>query len=106
MAPSMEIGDDVSVTVQVLTDAEIFEDIQGDTVEVEEDDEEGTAEGKVAVKTYNEEVRQAIDTLLTYLLFIENREIGAVATKISSVVESELAHFSKQMTITDFFKKQ
>ena len=43
MAPSMEIGDDVAVTVQALTDAEILQEFQGDTVVVEEDDEEGTA---------------------------------------------------------------
>ena len=76
-------------------------------MEVEEDDEEeGTAEDEVPVKPSNEEVRQAIETLLTYSLFTESGEVGAMATKVSSVVESELTRFLKQVTITDFFKKQ
>ena len=103
----LSVDDDVVVTAQALTDAEILEEIRGDTVEVEEDDEEeGTAEDEVPVKPLNEEVRQAIETLLTYSLFTESGEVGAMATKISSVVESELTRFLKQMTITDFFKKQ
>ena len=82
------------VTAQALTDAEILEEIQGDKVEVE-DDEEGTAEDKFPVKPSNEKVRQAIETLLTYSLFTENGEVGAMATKISSVFETELASQSK-----------
>ena len=72
----------------------------------EGDGEEGTSEDEVPVKPSNEEVRQAIETLHTYSLFTQNGEVGVMATKISSVVESELTRFSKQMTITDFFKKQ
>ena len=47
MVPSMEIGDGVVVTVQALTDAEVLEEIRGNTVVVEEDDEKGTAEDEV-----------------------------------------------------------
>ena len=100
----MEADDDVEVTVQVLTDAEILEEIQGDAVVVEEDDEEeGTDEDEVPVKYSNEEVRQAVQTLLTYSLFTENWEIGVMATKIFSVIQSEFTCFSKQMTIRNFF---
>ena len=99
------VDDDVAVTAQALTDAEILEEIQGDKVEVE-DDEEGTAEDEVPVKPSNEEVRQAIEKLLIYSLFTKNGEVGAMAMKISPVFETELTRFSKQMTITDFFKKQ
>ena len=96
MVRSMEVDDDVEVTVQTLTDAEILEEIQGDTVVVEEDDDdEGTDEDDVPVKSSNEEVRQAIQTLLTYLLFTENWEIGAMGMNIFSVVQSELTRFSK-----------
>ena len=91
----MEADDDVEVTVQALTDAEILEEIQGDAVVVEEDDDEGTDEDEVPVKYSNEEVRQAIQTLLTYLLFTENWEIGAMGMNIFSVVQSELTRFSK-----------
>ena len=56
----MEGNDDVTVTVQALTDAEILGEIQGETVVMEEEDEEeGTAEDEVHVKSSNEEVRQA-----------------------------------------------
>ena len=65
-----------------------------------------TAEDEVPVKPSYEEVRQAIETLLTYSLFTENGEVGAMAKKISSVFETELTRVSKQMTITDFFKEQ
>ena len=34
----VEVDDDIEVTVQVLTDAEILGETQGDTVVVEEDD--------------------------------------------------------------------
>ena len=95
MVRSMKVDDDVEVTVQALTDAEILEEIQGDTVVVEEDDDEGTDEDDVPVKSSNEEVRQAIQTLLTYLLFTENWEIGAMGMNIFSVVQSELTRFSK-----------
>lgn len=65
-------------------------------VEVEEDDEEeGTAEDEVPVKLLNEEVRQVIKTLLTYSLFTESGEVGAMATKVSSFVESELSFLKK-----------
>ena len=67
---------------------------------VEEDDEEvGTAEDEIPVKSSNEEVRQAMETVPTYLQLTENWEIEAMATKISSVVQSELTRFSKQMNI-------
>ena len=102
----LSVDDDVAVTAQALTIAEILEEIRGDTVEVEDDDEEeGTAEDKVPVKPSNEEVQQAIEMLLTYSIFTESGEVGAIATKISSVVESELTRFLKQMTTTDLFKK-
>ena len=102
----MEVDDDIEVTVQVLTDAEILEDFQGDTVVVGEDnEEEGTAKDEAPVKSSNEEVRHAIETLHTYSLVTENWELGAMATKIFSVVQSELTRFSKQMTIKSFFKK-
>ena len=54
----------------------------------------------------NEEVRQAIETLLTYSLFTEGGEVREMATNISSVVESGFNCFSKQTTIKDLFKKQ
>ena len=85
MVRSMEVDDDIEVTVQALTDAEILEEIQGDTVVVEEDGEEGTAEDEVAVKSSNEEVRQPNEILLSYSIFAENWEIGAMAMKIFSV---------------------
>ena len=73
MVRSMEVDDDIEVTVQALTDAEILEEIQGDAVVVEEDDEEeSSAEDEVPVKSSNEQVRQAIETLLTYSIFTEN----------------------------------
>ena len=66
---------------------------------VEEDDEEvGTAEDEASMKSSNEEVQQGIETLLIYSFFTKNWEIGAMATKISSVVQSELIRFSTQMT--------
>ena len=55
----MEGDDDVTVKVQALTDAEILEEIQGDTVVMEEDEEDGTAEDEVHVKSSNEQVWQA-----------------------------------------------
>ena len=58
------------------------------------------------MKPSNEEMQQAIEVLLTYSLFPENGEVGATATKISSVDESEFNRFSKQITIQNFFKKQ
>ena len=69
------------------------------------DDEEGTTEDDVHVKLSNEEVWEVIEMCLTYSLFLENGEIGAMPTKISPVAESEVIRFSKQMIITDFFNK-
>ena len=37
----------------------------------EDDEEEGTAEDDIPVNSSNKEVRQAIETLLTYSLFTE-----------------------------------
>jgi len=47
-----------------------------------------------------------METLLALSLFTENGEVGALATKIPSIVETELTSFSMQVTITDIFKKQ
>ena len=75
-------------------------------VEEEHDEEEGTAEDEAPVKLSNEEVRQAIKTLPTYVHYLQKMgEVRAMATKICSVVESEFNRFSKQMTIEIFFKK-
>ena len=62
---------------------------------VEEDyEEEGTAdEDEVHVKLSNQDVRHTLETLLRYSLFTENGEIGSMATKVFSVVESELTCF-------------
>ena len=43
----------VEVTAQALTNAEALEEIRGDTVAVEEDDEEGTVEDEVPVNLSN-----------------------------------------------------
>ena len=106
MLGSMDVDGDVSVTVLGLTDAKTLEEIQGHAMVVEEDDEGvGTAEDKVPVKSSNKEVRQAMEAVPTYLLLTENWEIEAIATKISSAVQSELTRFSKQMTIKNFSRK-
>ena len=104
----LSVDDDIVVTAQAPTDAEILEEIRGSKIEEEEedDDDESTAEDVAPIRPSNEEVRHAIETLLTYSMFTESGEVGAMATKVSSVVESELTRCLKQVTITDFFKKQ
>jgi len=92
MVRLMEVDDDVEVTVQALTHTEILEEIQGDTVVLEEDEEIGTAKDEVPVKSSNEEVLQASEKLLTYSIFTENWEIGAMATKIFSVSYLKVAY--------------
>ena len=87
MDRSMEVDDDIGITVQAITDAEILEEIQSDTVLAEEDEEVGSAEDEVPVKFSNEEVRQTIETLLTNSLFTEHGEVGAMATTISSFAQ-------------------
>ena len=66
-------------------------------VVVEEDDEEvGTAEDDIPVKSSNEEVWQDIEMLLTYSLFTENWEIVAITMNIPLLFnQSSLASQSK-----------
>ena len=89
--------DDIEVTVQVLTRCRnTWRDPRWYSVVEEDNENECTAKDEVLVKSSNEEMQQATETLLTYSLFTENWEIGAMGTKISLLFnQSSLGSQSK-----------
>ena len=57
------------------------------------------------IKSSTVDVRNAIETILNFSLFIESEEIRISTVRMSKIVEKELVRNLKQIKITDFFLK-
>ena len=90
----LTVDDDITVMRGVTTDEEIVQDlIEVAEEEVQEEDEEVTNE--TITKPTTEEIRNAIDTLVDFLIFTLSGEIGTIALKATKLFEKELCKSMK-----------
>ena len=95
----LTVDDNIAVMGGVMTDEEIVQDIiEVVEEEVQERDEEDTDE--TLRKLTTEEIRKAIDALVTFSMFTESGEIGTIAMKASTLFEKELWESIKQTSIS------
>ena len=75
-----------------MMEEEIMQEIcENQKVEEEaEDKEDGDNENETEMKPKQQEIHQAIETFDNFSLSTESREIGTVALKVPSLIETEL----------------
>ena len=100
-------ADEVVLSTQsILIDDELIEKIVEDEVAVDEDtdDNDNLEEEHENTKPRASVIRDAIDILANYSMYVDNIEIRTLNLKLSKIVEATMQENSKQLEITDFFK--
>ena len=101
------VDDDITVMEGMIMKKEFLQEIcETETGNEEEDEENGDKEMKLQNKKTQQQIHQAIETLVDFSTFTESRETGATALKVSYLIEIEINDSMRQVTILDFFKKQ
>ena len=101
------VDDDITVMEGMIMKKEFLQEIcETETGNEEEDEENGDKEMKLQNKKTQQQIHQAIETLVDFSTFTESRETGAIALKVSYLIEIEINGSMRQVTIVDFFKKQ
>ena len=100
-----DFDDTVAATEPVLIDESILAMVRDDeeSIEVEDDEEEGDDTNKVLEKPTAMQLRSAIKTLLDFSLFMQSEEIQRCTLKISTLIEIELSKSLKQASIKNYF---
>ena len=100
-----DFDDTVAATEQVLSDESILAMVRDDeeSIEVEDDEEEGDDTNKVLEKPTAMQLRSGIETLLNFSLFMQSEEIQRGTLKISTLIEIELSKSLKQASIKNYF---
>ena len=100
------IDDQTIASQPYMNDREILADILDEEIqeeEVDENDEMEILSNDEPNKPTQREVREAMDILLNFTLFTDNKSMKALAIKCSNSVEAELDKSTKQTCITSFF---
>ena len=88
-----DFDDTVAATEPVLSDESILAMVRDDeeSIEVEDDEEEGDDTNKVLEKPTAMQLRSAIETLLDFSLIMQSEEIQRGTLKISTLIEIEVS---------------
>ena len=101
------LDDSVVATEPVLTDELIIEMVRkGEDENVESDDDDESANADISIeKPGKVEVRNAVETLMNFSLFLISDKIRTSTIEISRLTETELVRNLKQASIKDFLQK-
>ena len=101
--------DTVAATERVLSDESILAMVREDEESIEVEDDEEKGENMIEVndncleKPTPIQLRSAIETLLTFSLFMESEEVQSCTAKISELIENKLSKNLKQASIKCYF---